>query len=321
MIKYTLILLVLIINSCVVRDTSNALGLSENTLKEHHKNIKDLYEHWIQPESKLDTYGFHKVKLGSTQEWYDAQDSIKNGFDRFCTLKAGKLQFQDRGTGFVLTCLGSDTKLIGKLMLQRFEDNILRIEYDSFERQQLRHKAENEFKLLKTFNGPTGTLTTTDGKQFQFLRIGNFKEPHILHVELSNKPYKEVKLENIKRIEFLDNGLDVRIVTQEGNAFVVNEASIVQKKEGYSISGGDLSVVLIDPASNQAYTKLYPWFNGIKKIVIDPKEKWEKKKTEVIKSKFNADSTPKCNSRKFGLSVEKHLMRCFVSQCFSRSMV
>jgi len=36
---------------------------------------------------------------------------------------------------------------------------------------------------------------------------------------------------------------------------------------------------------------------------------------------YIADSSPKCNSSEFDLCIEEHLVRCFVSQHFSRSMI
>ena len=116
--------IVLTLTGCAIRETTNILDLDDVRLKNNHSSIEQLYEAWILPVSEKDAYGFHRVRLSSAQKWYDAQNSLEDGFNRFCNLKQGEVERVENSSGFDLICRYSGTKLVGKLMLQRFESNI-----------------------------------------------------------------------------------------------------------------------------------------------------------------------------------------------------
>lgn len=170
----------------------------------------------------------------------------------------------------------------------------MQVSFDSPERVERREAQLKAYETRKVQNGPTGVIVTDEGR-FKFLRFGNLKERHVLEVRLGYESNEYVPIEEIAKIEFPKKCCDFDVTLRDGRIKSVNQIHLTNRTSPNSISSYGvgkygLPIVVLDPESEQPYTRIFSNLKGITAILLDDVSIWKAKPAKVITTTFDISS-------------------------------
>lgn len=269
---------------------SSPVSLPEEVIVKHKGDTEGLYDAWISP---LLTRNNGEEPYIKHNHYYDQNYSdmkIKNGFKRFCEYSGGVADIKEIKYGYLSKCLTKSGDFISEIKTTRYKSNKLRVYIDTAEWRERRALIKREFDKRASSNGPTGVIATEDGV-FDFIRIGNLDERHVLRVNEFEK--SGVYVESISRIDFSKGSSDVTVTLRDGRQKTLYEGKInrqtgVNSSSGYGGGKFGIPVVVIDPKSGQPYTRKFSIQEGIKYIQFESDTSvWKYKPGKRIRTLFD----------------------------------
>ncbi|WMS94928.1 hypothetical protein RB215_02305 [Pseudoalteromonas sp. HL-AS2] len=286
---------------------SSPLALPDTLIAENKGDIEALYSSWIEP---FKSYKDHYIPHINDEQLLASEAAVIDGFSRFCFTSGGAVTHRiDEYGGYKYRCSTSNSRFIGEFTINFLDDNptqLLHVKIDSPKRLEAREALLKVFETRKSKNGPTGVIVTDEGR-FKFLRIGNLKERHVLEVLLEKGTNKYIPIEDISQIKFSENAHGLNVTLRNGRNKSLNTMHLVNRTSPNLLSAyksSDFPVVMIDPESEQPYTKIFSNLNSIKSIFFDDTSVWNTEAAAVITTTFDPLSPSRLNTYTQKLRVE-----------------
>lgn len=251
---------------------SATLDVSDETIAVAKGDIQALYRVWIAPLSIAETPYILNIS--------NEEALIQDGISRFCAANKGVLSDTKAAYVTIYRCNSATGTFMFHLRVQRIEGNKLWVTLDTpaliAARDAARVERTRSFEERKMVNGPTGWITTTEGR-FKFLRIGTPKQRSVLEVTIDEIG---VPIEKISRIEFKDSSADIAVTFRDGTTKTVNRGYLVQRwalnvTSTFGVDCGGLPIV-VNTKNQGPQVQVFSSFEGLRLIEVDPNEtRWK----------------------------------------------
>lgn len=247
---------------------SATLELSDETIAATKGDIHALYAQWISP---LRTGPDWLVSSSS-----NAEALIKDGMSRFCTASEGVLSDTKTVYGNTYRCSSKIGVFMFLLEVRRNQNDKIGVYLDTPALIAARAEEDRKFAELKKSNGPTGWITTSEGR-FKFLRLGTPKERAVIEVEVNGVM---IPIEEISRIDFKDPCCDIVVTRRDGTSNTVRRSLIarmgVNATTNHGVNCRSAFTVVVSTRKRGPEVQVFSNFRGLRSIEIDPNlENWK----------------------------------------------
>jgi len=263
--------------------SSKAKPLTDEIIKENKGDFQGLWSAWIKPQVTQGMYGFWGIKFDQKEVRQPTEEAIGKDFARFCTESGGKSVTEKTNYGNNFICSSPQGEFMGQYHTERIED-LLAIYVETPKTRAEQAEKQNKFEASLKSNGPTGWVTTSKGR-YQFVRIGTLKDRDKIEV-------KNVPIEEIKSITFIEPCCDMEIMQTNGTSFKTNmvdyrKRTALNSSTNFGVDG--MPFVVVDSATGLTYQEIfqgsarfgqhsdYRLNEKVKKIEIDDLPAWQDK--------------------------------------------
>lgn len=255
------------------------LILTESVLVANGHDLERLFNAWVTPvaEKSPSTANTKNVKFIPVKraQFSANENAIADGFSRFCSLNGGRLLHEEGRYGDDYRCEKPDSTYIGSMSAVRTGNASgleLQVSYETplmlKERDEWRKKLEER----SARNGPTGWVTTDEGK-FRFIRLGGANGRQLIELE-------GIPIDDIASLTWNDSAVHAKLWN---GRTVTSDSGLFQRTPSNLIAlgaGGPYPFVILDPKSGKTYLNVY---SGIRSIQFDAVEKWVRLPNNAIK--------------------------------------
>lgn len=288
--------------AAATNEEASFFPFTESLVETRARDMQGLFNDWIEPRLTGPT----RIAPWDATNTGAAIRELEEGFSTFCRLSEGELSktgVSDPYTGKQVN--GTSLKcqdgidLVGSLLAYE-DDREFRVWWSSaLEQARLanaRRATQEEFDKLARTNGPTGWITTDSGRN-RFSRIGTAVEPH--HVLFAG-----LRPEDIESVTWLKPCCDVSIRLRDGTTKVANISAISRQtaedgqaiRTGYGLGDSAFPVVEADPDSGKARQMVFPNFEKLRSLVLDPPSQWQHKPSGLLALDRQASESPSMSS-------------------------
>lgn len=281
------------------------LILADSVLEEHKGDVDALYKSWIAPFQAKN--GIH-ISHVDTRHLTSSEEAIRSGFTRFCVISGGAVAHTKKYNGDEYRCVTPAGAFIGQFKTERYAGNNLVVMYDSAKQIAQRERRQRDYANRKSKNGPTGWIVTQEGK-FRFLRLGNLNERHVIEVQLGPNSGESVPIEEVLRLDFHSKCCDFDVKLRDGRMMTLNHTMLYNRRPDVNeVYGGGRGspVVVVDPVSEQPYTRIFEDFKSIKIEIDQNRASWDSLSADPIKTTFNITSQSRVDEYVRQLRREAH---------------
>lgn len=267
--------------------SSKAKPLTDEIIKENKGDFQGLWTAWIKPQLTPWEAGYWGLKFYQEEARQPTEESIEKDFSRFCTESGGISVTEKTKYKNDFLCSSPLGEFMGVFHTQYHwhqKEYMLAISVETPKTKAKQAESQNKFDASLKSNGPSGWVTTSKGR-YQFIRIGTLKERDKIEV-------KNVPIEEIRSIDFIEPCCDIQIMQTSGMSFKTNKVDYRKRtapnsNTNFGLNG--LSFVLVDSATGLTYQEVfegrarsdqdrdYRLNEKVKKIELDDLPTWQEK--------------------------------------------